>query len=345
MLDEHAASCGTRVRYGQRVPYIAKMAHLHRENAVRGRRIVVTGGAGFIGSHLVHALLEAGAAHVRVLDDLRCGNPANFGSAVADVELIRFRLGYDDPSPHLAGIDHLFHLAAEKHNQALDRPGELLRANVEGTHDVFAAAARAGVGRVVFTSSLYAYGRLTGPPCTESDCPEPQTVYGVSKVAGEHLLRHFAIRSGLAGTTLRLFFVYGPRQFSGMGYKSVIVKTFERLLAGQPPVIYGDGRQALDYVYVGDVVDALLRALAPAAVGEVFNVASGRAVAVRDLVTAMTAVAGLPDAPVFEAADWTAGTSRSGSSARIGDRLGWQPRTDLAEGLRCTLAWMREHGT
>ena len=108
-----------------------------------------------------------------------------------------------------------------------------------------------------------------------------------------------------------------------MGYKSVIVKTFERLLAGQPPVIYGDGTQALDYVYVDDVVDALMRALTPAAHGQTFNVASGTAVTVRDLVRTMTEVAGVPDAPTFEPADWTAGTWRSGSPGphRGGARL------------------------
>ena len=317
------------------------MPHSEWEDVVRRRRIVVTGGAGFIGSHLVRALLEAGAAHVRVLDDLRCGDPANLGQAAADVEIVRIRLGWDDPTAHLAGAHAVFHLAAEKHNQSVGRPAELLRANVEGTHQLLAAAVGHGVAHVVFTSSLYVYGRMADPPCAERDCPRPTTVYGISKLAGEHLLGHFAAHHGLRGTALRLFFVYGPRQLAGMGYKSVIVRTFERLLAGQPPTIYGDGTQALDYVYVDDVVDALLRALAPAAAGQVFNVASGTPVSVRHLVTAMTAVADAPGAPIFEPPDWTAGTSRSGSPARIAKVLGWRPRVELAEGLGRTLAWMR----
>src|SRR5262249_59343500 len=138
-----------------------------------------------------------------------------------------------------------------------------LRGNVEGTHQLLTAAVRHGLRHVVFSSSLYAYGRMTGPPCVEDDCPQPTTVYGISKLAGEHLVRHFG--KELPGTILRFYFVYGPRQFAGMGYKSVIVKNFERLLSSDPAVVYGDGRQALDYVYVDDVVDALLRSLTSAA--------------------------------------------------------------------------------
>ena len=309
---------------------------------VRGRTAVVSGGAGFIGSHLVRALVDAGAAEVRVLDDLRCGDVQNLGPPSPAVRVVRLRLGADDPAPHLAGADYVFHLAAEKHNQSRDRPVDLLRANVEGTYQLLEAAARHGVQRVVFTSSLYAYGRMAGPACVETDCPAPTTVYGISKLTGEHLVRHFFLQSGLAGTVLRLFFIYGPRQYAGMGYKSVILKSFERLLAGVPPVIHGDGTQALDYVFIDDCVEALLLALAPAAANEVFNVASGTATSVRDLVAAMTGVAGTDLSPTHAPPDWTAGSARCGSSAKIAARLGWRPRVDLAEGLRRTLAWMRE---
>src|SRR5262245_2344399 len=240
-----------------------------------GRRVVVTGGAGFIGSHLVGRLVADGA-RVVVLDSLRCGSAANLGAAAGRVDLVRFTLGHDDPAAldaHLAGADTVFHLAAEKHQQSASRPRELLRANVEGTHDLLDAAARHGIRRVVFTSSLYAYGRMTGPPCAESDPLQPSTLYGISKVTGEQLLRLFAARHGLPSTVLRLYFIYGPRQFAGLGYKSVILQNFERILRGEPPVIHGDGTQALDYVYVADAVEALLLAATADCAGEVFNVA------------------------------------------------------------------------
>ena len=316
------------------------MAHSEWEDAVRRRRIVVTGGAGFIGSHLVRALLAAGAAHVRVIDDLHCGDQANLGDS--DVELVRVRLGWDDPTPHLAGADVLMHLAAEKHNQALDRPADLLRANVEGTQRVLEAAVRHGIGRVVFTSSLYAYGRLTGPPCTETERPEPTTVYGISKLAGEHLLAPFRRRNGLSGAILRYYFVYGPRQLAGMGYKSVIVKNFERLLAGQPPRDLRRRHPGARLRLRRRRGRRAMRALTPAAHGQTFNVGLRHG---RHRARPRPHHDGgrrRRGRATFEPADWTAGTWRSGSPARIAKVLGWRARTDLPTGLRRTLDWMRE---
>jgi UDP-glucose 4-epimerase len=312
-----------------------------------GSRVLVTGGAGFIGSHLVAALLDRGVARVTVLDSLRCGDPANLGPAAERVALVRFTLGGDDPAGltrHLDGVDHLFHLAAEKHQQSADRPVDVLRANVEGTYHLLTAAARCGVRKVVFTSSLYAYGRMSGPPCQETDLPLPTTLYGLSKVAGEHLLRHAEASAGLAWTALRLYFVYGPRQFAGMGYKSVIVKNFERILGGEPALVHGDGTQALDYVYVDDVVEALMVALERGPT-EVLNVASGTATPVRTLVETMLRVAGNDAPPVHGPPDWTAGSCRTGSPARIQAALGWRARVPLEEGLARTYRWMRKQAS
>src|SRR5262245_11668868 len=154
------------------------------EERVAGRAILVTGGCGFIGSHLVRALCARGARRVVVLDSFRSGTVDNLGADADRVEVVRLTLGTDPqtalPRP-LEGIDYLFHLAAEKHNQSREDPVGMLRSNVEGTHALFAAAAAAGVRKVVFTSSLYVYGRMTGPPFREDECPRPTTVYGISK--------------------------------------------------------------------------------------------------------------------------------------------------------------------
>jgi UDP-glucose 4-epimerase len=319
---------------------------------VAGQSVLVTGGAGFIGSHLVRALVARGARRVVALDSLRYGDPANMGaggSGVGDqrVELVRHTLGSDPPAAlaaPMAGVDVVFHLAAEKHNQSKDDPSRVLRANVEGTYAVLDAAAAAGVQKVVFTSSLYAYGRIAGPPFVETEVPRPTTIYGISKLAGEHLCAHVGLTRGLRWTVLRYLFVYGPRQFAGMGYKSVIVKNAERVLAGTPPVIHGDGAQSLDYVFVDDVIDATIAALAPEADGEVLNVGSGRATTVAELVAALQRAAGTSFAPLHDPPDWTTGSVRVGDVGKVRRVLGWRPRTGLEEGLERTVAWLRERG-
>ncbi|MCW5893237.1 MAG: NAD-dependent epimerase/dehydratase family protein [bacterium] len=312
--------------------------------ALRDATVLVTGGCGFIGSHLVRRLLAEGS-RVVVLDSLRYGDAANLGADADRIRLVRATLGHAPRAvleDACRGADLLVHLAAEKHNQSRDDPDAVLTANVLGTRLLFECAAAAGVRKTVFASSLYAYGRLTGPPMDEAEVPLPATIYGISKLCGERLLAHYASPDGMHGDVLRYFFVYGPRQFAGMGYKSVILRNFERLARGEAPRIFGDGRQALDYVYVDDVVAATLRALCAPTSGALLNVASGVAVRVAELTAAMCTAAGSALAPVHEPPDWTAGSCRAGTNARIRAALDWTPRVPLAEGLARTWAWMRE---
>jgi UDP-glucose 4-epimerase len=320
-----------------------------RAESIAGATVLVTGGCGFIGSHLVRALLARGAARVVVLDSLGYGRTSNLESDTDRVEVIRATLGVDPPAAFAAAfrnVDYVFHLAAEKHNQSRDDPRAVLRSNVEGTHAVLATAAATGVRKVVFSSSLYVYGRLAGPPFREDEVPRPTTLYGISKVFGEQLLEYVAAVHGLAGNVLRYLFVYGPRQFSGTGYKSVIVKSCERIAAGAPPVVFGDGRQALDYVFVDDAVEATIAALETPATGEVFNVGSGQGVAVRDLVETLLEVAGRRGLGIAAGpADWTAGSCRVGEVDKARTVLGWEARTPLAEGLARTFAWVSASGS
>lgn len=306
---------------------------------------MVTGGCGFIGSHVVRALRARGVARVVVLDSLRYGARANLAGACDGVEVVRHTLGTDPPSSlreALRGVRWLFHLAAEKHNQAKNSPAEILRSNVDGTYALFEAAARAGVAKMVFTSSLYVYGRMAGRPFDEDEPAQPRTVYGITKLCGEQLLRHVAHEHGMAWNALRYLFVYGPRQFAGTGYKSVIVRTFERLRRGEPPVVYGDGEQALDYVYVDDAVEAALAALCEPVSGAVLNIGSGTATTINALMAMMQRAAGT-DLPVrYEPADWTAGSCRVGNVDRARRVLGWSPRVPIEEGLARTYRWMIE---
>jgi UDP-glucose 4-epimerase len=303
------------------------------------RHAVVTGAAGFIGSHLTHALLAEGARVVGV-DDERAGDWSRVDAACERVRRDLSAMTVAELVDALAGADTCFHLAAEKYNSSRATPQRVIDVNISATQRLLEAAALAGVGKVVFTSSLYAYGSLGPSPMRETDVPAPITVYGASKVAGEHLLRVAEREHGLRWTVARLFFVYGPRQLAGGGYKSVIVSNFERMRAGEAPTVYGDGRQALDYVYVDDVVDALSKMTAPAHDGATLNVGSGNAVAVRDLVEQMVQVAGSTARPVTCPADWTAGTCRVADVSLAASSLGWRATTTLADGLARVWDWM-----
>lgn len=303
--------------------------------------MLVTGGAGFIGQHLVRAVLRRGARRVVMLDRRDTQGVGQPGGA----ELVQFDLGSDPPSSlarHLQGIDLVFHLAAEKHSQERLDPERILRANVLGTQALLLAAVAAGVRKVVFTSSVYAYGRVTGPPMDETEPPRPTTVYGVSKLTGEHLLEQTRLAHGLAGVSLRCFFVYGPGQDDGRGYRTVIVRNFERLRRAEAPTVFGDGRQALDYVYVDDAVEAALLAMERDVSGLTLNVGSGVGTPVDALIDAMIVTAGGRASKEYLPADATAGTTRVARIDRAREALGWTPRTSLAEGLRRTWTSLQE---
>jgi UDP-glucose 4-epimerase len=305
--------------------------------------VLVTGGAGFIGSHLVRRLVALGVREVRVVDSLETGSHANLAGCGGPVVHHSLKLGTVARAmfmPSLEGVNIVFHLAAQKHNHSLDRPDDLLRANVLGTQDLLECAALQGVDTIVFSSSLYAYGRLAGPPMREDEVPKPRTLYGISKLACEHMVHALGLRAGIRTVCLRYFFVYGPRQFAGTGYPSVIVKNFRRILAGESPLIHGDGSQVLDYVFVDDVVDATLACVTSGGQGETYNVGSGTGTAIEELVETMLKVAGSPLAKAYAPPDQTAGSRRVASIDLVRTALGWTPKTSLRDGLASVYRWM-----
>lgn len=303
------------------------------EQAPPVTRVLVTGGAGFIGSHLCGALQSAGH-EVLAMDSLRSGDWARLGEEPVE----RWQADLVDPSEaewaeRLSGVEVVFHLAAEKYNSSKSTPQRVIDVNVSGTNRMLRGAGAAGVRKVVFTSSLYAYGSLGPGPMVESDPLEPTTLYGASKVMGEHLVRVTERDFGLAWSVGRLFFVYGPRQHAEGGYPSVIVNHMRRIRAGEPPVINGDGLQSLDYVYVDDVVEALIRLSAPDADRGAFNIGTGTPTTVRELTSAILDVTGATTHPVAGEPDWTQGTSRFCDPSLIERTLGWTASTSLREGL------------
>lgn len=304
--------------------------------------ILVTGGAGFIGSHLVAALAADGRP-VRVLDDLSSGRRENL-AGLAGVDLVEASI-VDRAAVERAcvGVTTLFHLAAcPSVPRSFDEPEFCHAVNATGTLQVAIAAARAKVRRVVFASSCAIYGDAGNVAVGEAHPPQPKSPYAAQKLLGEHYLAHYGAAHGFKAVALRFFNVFGPRQDPGSPYSGVISIFCEKLLAGAAATLHGDGRQTRDFVYVADVVAALLLAAerdVPHA--SVFNVASGRSRSLLELHAALAALCGAGVAPRH-------GPPRAGdivhSAADITElraRLGDLPRHDFAAGLAATLAWYR----
>lgn len=304
------------------------------------KRVIITGGAGFIGSALAHRLSRTNA-EVLLIDSGETGDwrriPDNCQVIREPLEALSTKFW----SEALVGCDAVFHLAAQKYNSSKATPEKVVSTNISATARLFECAAKSELKRLVFSSSLYAYGVESPGPWSESHVPKPSTVYGASKVAGEHLLA--ALRpSGATWTALRLFFVYGPNQYAEGGYKSVILSNFERILAGQPPTIYGSGEQTLDYIYIDDCVNALLAAAERNELGfDVINVGTGLGTSINELTKLMQQVTTTQLEPMHLEADWTDGTIRVGEVSRMGRVLGVVPQTNLAEGLTNVWNWLR----
>jgi UDP-glucose 4-epimerase len=306
--------------------------------------ILVTGGAGFIGSHLVEALLRKGHT-VRVLDDMSSGNRRNLDAVRRDVEILKG----DCAEPAVArravkGMEVVYHEAAVPSvPRSVKEPLLSHRANATATLSVLVAARDAGVRRVIYAGSSSVYGDSPKLPKREDMPLRPLSPYGVGKMTGEHYLRVFAQLYGLETLTLRYFNVFGPRQNPGSPYSGVISLFCSALLSGRTPVIYGDGSQSRDFTYVDNVVDGNLKALrAKGAVGQAVNVATSRRVTLKELLEGVAREAGVPAVARHQ-------PPRNGdikhSLADItlaGDLLGYRPMRSFEEGLKKTVAWYRE---
>lgn len=311
------------------------------------RRFLVTGGAGFIGSHLVAALAARGD-QVRVLDDLSTGRAASLAALGKNVELTRGSILDADLLAKLAdGVDCVFHHAALASVPAsLAQPLATHQACATGTLLVLDAARRASVRRVVYAGSSAAYGDYPTPVKSEGDPIAVLSPYAAAKAAGELYCAAFHRSFGLETVTLRYFNVFGPRQDPAGPYAAVIPRFIARMLAGQQPTIFGDGYQTRDFCYVDNVVSAnLLAADATHAAGATINIGSGTAVTLRELVARLNETLGTQLEPAFlpertgDIRDSRADISRA---VRL---LGYTPQIDLREGLRRTAEYFRQSGS
>ncbi|HEU0252071.1 MAG TPA: SDR family oxidoreductase [Pyrinomonadaceae bacterium] len=306
--------------------------------------VLVTGGAGFIGSHIAAALCSSGA-RVLILDDLSTGHRENIEEIGGDIDFIQGSVADEELlAKVLDGVEVVFHEAAiPSVPRSVELPQQTHVASVDGTFSLLLAARDARVRRVVYAASSSAYGDQPTLPKSEQMLPDPLSPYAVAKLVGEYYCQVFTRCYGLETVSLRYFNVFGPRQDPGSQYSGVVSRFISALLSNERPVIYGDGEQSRDFTYIDNVVAANLNAaVAPHASGKVINVANGERVTLNQLLAELKQLTGKQDV----AAEYL--------EARLGDvrhsladismareLLGYESKVDLREGLERTIDWWK----
>jgi UDP-glucose 4-epimerase len=309
-------------------------------------RALITGGLGLVGSHIADRLVEQGVDEVVVLDNLSRGRRENLAWAEAngDVCVVHGDIRNRGLVEHaVEGVDVVFHQAGLRITACAEEPRLALAVLVNGTFNVLEAAARAGVRKVVAASSASIYGMAERFPTAETHHPyADDTIYGAAKAFNEGLLRSFHAMYGLDYVALRYFNVYGPRMDIHGVYTEVLVRWMERVAAGQPPLVLGDGSQTLDLVHVADVARANVLAATSGVTGDVFNVATGRETSLEALARAVLRAMD-SDLPVEHGPARTVNgvRRRLADTTRARERLGFEAEVSLDEGLRSLVEWWR----
>ena len=305
-------------------------------------KIVVIGGAGFIGSHIVDQLLAEPVREIVVIDNFVRGGLANIERSLADPR-VRVVEGNITSPDFLEGLLEnaagVFHLAALWLFECVHEPRSAVEVNVVGTYNVVEAAARAGVRKVVYSSSASVYGNAVVTPMTEDHPFNNRTMYGATKIAGEQFFRSFFEQHGLDYVGLRYMNVYGPRMDDKGAYVSVIMKVLDRIERDLPPVIFGDGSQSYDFVHVDDVARANILALKSDATDECVNIGMGVKTSIDELVAQLLALTGSRLVPEYQPEEQMFVTHRVGSTGKAERLLGFVAQVPLEEGLRSVVTW------
>jgi UDP-glucose 4-epimerase len=309
---------------------------------LKDSRILVIGGAGFIGSHIIDQLLDEPVREIVVLDDMVRGKSGNLSAALQDdrVELVEGSI--NDPellSRLMEGTDYVFHLAALWLYECVHEPRAAIEVNIVGTFNVIDAAQQAGVKRVVYSSSASVYGDAVETPMTEDHPFNLRNTYGATKLAGEMLFRAFNEQHGLDYVGMRYMNVYGPRMDYKGTYVSVIMKVLDKIEAGEQPEVYGDGSQAYDFVHVTDVARANILALKSNATDVNLNVGTGVKTTIRELVDSLLEITGSDLEPKYLPQEEMFVTHRVGST-ELAERLtGFRAEIPYEDGLRSVVEW------
>ena len=312
-------------------------------NQLKNARFLVTGGAGFIGSTIIDQLLEAGAEEVRVIDNFIRGSWANLKPALESGKVFVTEGDIRDAGlvDELAsGVDYVFHQAALRITRCAEAPREAVEVLMTGTLNVLEAAVRHKIKKVVAASSASVYGEPSYLPIDEVHPFNNRTMYGAGKIANEQMLRAYYTTSGLPYVAFRYFNVYGPRMDVTGVYTEVLVRWLDAIENGTPPLIFGDGEQSMDFVFVEDVARANVQAMQSDVTDEAFNVGTGVQTSLNQLCAALLKLTGSKLRPEHRATRTVANVTRRQASIEKAERLlGFKAGISLEEGLQRLIDW------
>lgn len=315
---------------------------------IKGKNILVIGGAGFIGSHVVDGLLAEDVKGVIVYDNFCRGTRENIEDALKDSRVKVFEIGGDIQQTDILEkavkeSNAIVHLAALWLLQCYEYPRSAFDVNIRGTFNVLEACRNNNIERLVYSSSASVYGDAVELPMTEDHPFNNRTFYGATKIAGEAMCRAFNERYRLPYVGLRYMNVYGARQDYKGTYIAVIMKILDRIDKGLPPIVYGDGSQSYDFIYVSDVADANIKALKSDANDRFYNVGSGISTSIKEVCEMLLELTGSDLKIQYEPAGLTFVTNRIGSTELAEKDLGFRYKTELKEGLLKLIEWRKNH--
>jgi len=315
---------------------------------LRGKKVLVIGGAGFIGSHVTEELLKEDVGEVVVYDDFTRGSHENLADALRDPRCKIFELGGDILHTEILneamkGADYVFHLAALWLLHCHNFPRSAFEVNIRGTFNVLEACVANKVGRLVYSSSASVYGDAVEEPMSEAHPLNNTNFYGATKVAGEQMCRAFHHRYGLDYVGLRYMNVYGARQDYRGAYIAVIMKILDNLDQGKPPVVYGDGSQAYDFIYVRDCARANVCAAKASTKDTFYNVGKGVRTSIKELTELVLDITKSDQKIQYEPAGLTFVKNRVGCPKKARREIGFEAQVELREGLERLIAWRAAH--